>query len=99
MSRVIHAALLLSLIVTSVAVAQNDNRGSRKFKLRDVRTYSGIDNHREDWGAVGSILVRKSYIDFPDSAGEEIYTAPNPRMISNEVVDQAGEFRFPAPTD
>ena len=80
----------LSLFFANVALGQNQNRGSRGVRLHDVRTYSGVDNHPLDWGSVGSTLIRRSYSDYPDISGEQIHSDPNPRMVSNAVVDQDG---------
>lgn len=62
--------------------------------LTDVRTYDGTDNHPDDLGAVGTLLMRLSGpADYPpgDPSGETLLRdGPNPRDISNLVVDQEG---------
>ncbi len=90
MTRIFILIVGLSLFADH-ALAQGSNRGRNPIFLRDVRTYSGVDNNRNDWGAVGIPLLRISYSDYPDGLGEEFRQYPNPRSISNLVVDQHGQ--------
>lgn len=62
-----------------------------RFRLTEVRTITGVDNHIDDLGAAGSILVRISEADFPDGAGEVIREGANPRRVSNLIVNQFGQ--------
>jgi hypothetical protein len=73
-------------------LAQEFHHGGHTFVLRDVRSYSGEGNNRNDWGAVGIPLLRNSYSDYPDGIGEEIRSNPNPRDVSNLVVNQQGQL-------
>ncbi len=75
---------------TDTVWAQSTRGQAFQVFLRDVRSYSGEDNHPNGWGSVNIPLLRISYSDYPDGIGEVIRSGPNPRTISNLVVDQAG---------
>ncbi len=69
---------------------KSKNKGKDKFRITEVRSWSGVDNHPEDLGAVGQPLRRVSFSDYPDGSGDAIRAGANPRRVSNLVVDQAG---------
>ncbi len=57
----------------------------------EFRTIDGTDNNPNfpNQGAAESVQIRFGYgDDFPDEIGNEIITTPNPRVVSNAVLDQ-----------
>jgi hypothetical protein len=88
--KIILAALLCLSLLAGNAAGQDGRQGKYRILLRDTRTYSGAGNSRFGWGAVGLPLLRLSYIDYPDGIGETFRQWPNPRQVSNLVIDQQG---------
>ncbi|MGI9515934.1 MAG: peroxidase family protein [Pirellulaceae bacterium] len=93
----IASIVLLAFVWTQPAstLAQSDSDERKPgfgygIRLGEVRTYTGVDNHREDLGAAGLPLLRVSWSDYPDGIGEELREGANPRAVSNLVVDQGG---------
>lgn len=65
--------------------------------LSDVefRTIDGTDNNpnRPNQGAAETQQIRFGYgDDFPDDNGDQIILSPNPRVVSNAVLDQAASI-------
>lgn len=57
----------------------------------EFRTIDGTDNNpnRENQGAAETQQIRFGYgDDFPDDNGDTIITSPNPRVVSNALLDQ-----------
>ena len=81
---------LLCAVAASNTLAQNLQPAGLGFSLHEVRTITGENNHPQDLGAAGKVLIRLSYADYPDGAGEKIREGANPRTVSNLVVDQQG---------
>ena len=82
-------ALIIGMVPGSI-MAQSGPGNGYQIKLTEIRTYTGVDNHRQDLGSVGMPLLRLSTSDYPDGIGEVLRNGPNPREISNMVVDQDG---------
>jgi peroxidase len=64
------------------------------ISLTEVRPMDGTGNHPDNIGAVGSLLLRLSGVDYPDDdhTGQTmIRQGPNPRDISNIVIHQDGQ--------
>jgi hypothetical protein len=82
--------------------ARRAHLSSERLEDRDVpsgvdvfgfesRTIDGSDNNPNfpNQGAAEAVQIRFGYgDDFPDGIGDEIITSPNPRVVSNALLDQ-----------
>ena len=84
MNRLVFVLGIIACL-SQLSFAQSPKRRGRRKPLRirlsEVRSYSGVDNHPDDYGAADQPLLRIGPADYPDGAGEMICLGANPRRV------------------